>query len=200
MPRFSIVLTLGLLAAGLFGCKPRGETCDPDDHVYEHVVVQLRAATELNLDDDGNPLPTVVRIYQLTGDLAIRGLEFDELWRDHQAALGDEYLAHVEIQIYPNSNEAIEITVDPKARHLLAFAGFQQPVGTSWYRIYRLPDSYGQQACALRAADQDPAKLGQPCMHLSLDRNHIDGGATAPSGFDPAAFTNTCTPPDSAAP
>jgi type VI secretion system protein VasD len=189
-------LVLGLSAAvSLTGCPDKNkETCKPDEYKFEEVALYIQAAADLNLDADGNPLPTVVRIYQLSGDLATRSLDFNELWEDHEAALGDEYISDKEFQIFPDSAELIQLTPEKEARFILVFGVFQQPVGNTWFRVYEIPSSYGKQACELVDEEKDPASLGQPCAYMYMERNQIDGGKTVPPGFDKSKVETTCTP------
>jgi type VI secretion system protein VasD len=192
----SLGLALGLVASlSLGACKNKNkESCKPDDYVFKEVALHIQAAADLNLDEEGNPLPTVIRIYQLNGDLATRNLDFTELWEDAKTALGDEYISDKEIQIYPDSSELIKITPEKEARFILAFAAFQQPVGNTWFRVYEIPDSYGRQACDLKAEEKDPATLGEPCAYLYLERNQMDGGKDVPPGFDEGKVETVCTP------
>jgi type VI secretion system protein VasD len=195
LARMSLGVGLSLaLGLGVGACRPAQPSCAPKDHGLTSIHVHVQAAAELNLDADGAPLPTVVRVYQLSGDLATRSLDFGELWDDPSAALGDEYISDKEFQVYPDSREAIEITPDPQARFLLAFAGFRQPVGNTWFRVYPIPTRYGEQVCAHVDAGEDPASLGPPCVYLTLERNQIDGGERVPPGFDEAAVPGRCAP------
>jgi type VI secretion system protein VasD len=189
-------LAFGLCTALALGaCKNKDkETCNPDDYTYKEIALHIQASADLNLDGDGNPLPTVVRVYQLSGDLATRSLDFTEMWEDGKTALGDEYLSDKEFQIYAESSEVIQITPEKDARYILAFGGFQQAVGNTWYTVYEIPDTYGKQACEMKAEEKDPATLGQPCMYLYMERNQLDGGKTIPPGFDKSKVEVTCTP------
>lgn len=192
----SFGLALGVVAAlSLGACKnKKKETCNPDDYKFKEVALHIQAAADLNLDEEGNPLPTVIRIYQLNGDLATRSLDFTELWEDHETALGDEYISDKEIQIYPDSSELIKIAPENGARYILAFAAFQQPVGNTWFRVYEIPDSYGQQSCDYVKEEKDPETLGEPCAYLYLERNQMDGGKDIPPGFDEDKVETVCTP------
>ena len=195
----SLALGLGLgLAAtlGVSACKKKDgkDACNPDDYKFEELALHIQAAADLNLDDDGNPLPTVVRIYQLNGDLATRSLDSVELWEDHEAALGDEYISDKEIQIFPDSTETIKLVPEGGARFILAVGGFQNPVGNTWFRVYEIPGNYGQQACDYKSEEKDPASLGEPCVYLYLERNQIDGGENVPPGFDDDKVEGVCTP------
>ena len=192
------ILALALGASStLVSCKKKGEACKPDDYKFDDIALTIQAAQDLNLDEEGNPLPTVVRVYQLAGDLSTRSLDFTELWEDSEAALGDDYISEKEFTIFPDSKEVIQLKPEDGARYLLAFAVFQQPVGNTWYRVYKIPSSYGEQACELVDEKKDPATLGQPCVYLLMERNQIDGGKNPPPGFDKdhiAEAELTCTP------
>jgi type VI secretion system protein VasD len=189
-------LTVGLCAAlSLGSCKNKNkETCKPDDYKFEEISLYIQTSPDLNLDADGNPLPTVVRVYQLNGDLATRSLDFMEMWEDGKTALGDEYISDKEFQTYAGSAELIPITPEKDARYILAFGGFQQAVGNTWYVVYEVPQTYGKQACELKKEEKDPGTLGNPCLYLYMDRNQLDGGKNVPPGFDKSKVSTTCTP------
>ena len=184
-----------LAFANIGGCKNKGKNaCNPEDYVFEEVAVHLQLSPDLNPNDEGEALSVVVRIYQLNGDIATRSLDFNELWEDAEAALGDEYISDKELQLFPDSNEVVNIAPEGGAKHILVFAVFNSPVGNTWYRVYDIPQSYGRQACEYQEEDKDPASLGQPCVYLYLDRNQIDGGKNVPPGFDEDLVETTCTP------
>lgn len=189
-------LALGLSASLALGaCKNGGgESCNPDDYVFEEIQVLLQGSQQLNLDDEGNPLSVVVRIYQLNGDLATRSLDPGELWNDQEAALGDEYISDKEVILRPETAETIPITVEKDARYVLVAGGFRQPVGNTWFRVYEIPDTYGKQACDYKREEKDPADLGTPCIYLMFERNQIDGGKNVPPGFDKDKVEAVCTP------
>ncbi|NVB36781.1 type VI secretion system lipoprotein TssJ [Pseudenhygromyxa sp. WMMC2535] len=190
-------LALGLAASLALGaCKKKREreTCNPDDYAFEEITVLLQAASDLNPDDEGAPLSVVVRMYQLSGDLATRSLDVAELWEDAEAALGDEYIADSELTLNPEGVEAIPVTLEKETRHVLVVGGFRQPVGNTWYRVYEIPDTYGKQACEDKREGKNPDDLGQPCVYLFFERNQVDGGKNVPPGFDKAKVEQTCTP------
>ena len=196
VPLLSLAVASLCASLSLGGCKKKSaaDSCKPDDYTFEEIAVHIQALGDLNLDDEGNPLPVLVRLYQMSGDLAVRNLDFTELWQDAETALGDEFISVKEFEIYPDSNEMLEITPEGDARYLLAFAVFRQPVGNTWYRLYEIPDNYGRQACDLAAEEKDPASLGQPCAYLLLERNAIDGGERVPPGFDESKLEVSCAP------
>lgn len=193
---FTLAALIGAACSlGLSACKNKNkDTCNPDDYVFEKVAIGLQSSDQLNLDEEGNSVPMQVRLYLLNGDLSTRSLDFDEVWEDAKTALGDEYISDKEFSLYPEANEFIELPVDPKATHILAVGIFRQPVGNTWFQVYEIPRSYGDQACDLKKQEKDPATLGQPCVYLMFERNQIDGGKNVPPGFDADKLETTCTP------
>lgn len=184
-----------LALASVGGCKnKKKDSCNPEDYVFEELALHLQASPDINVNDEGEALPTVVRIYQLNGDLATRSLDFNELWEDHESALGDEYISDKELTLFPDSAEIVNIVPEGDARFILVFAVFNSPVGNTWFRVYEIPDSYGRQACEYQKEDKDPNSLGQPCVYIYLDRNQVDGGKNVPPGFDDGQVETTCTP------
>ena len=119
--------TLALTSVG--ACKNKEKnSCNPDDYVFEELSLFLQASADVNQNDEGEALPVVVRVYQLNGDIATRNLDFNELWEDAEAALGDEYISDKEIQLFPDSNEVISVTPESGAKFVLVFAVFNSPV------------------------------------------------------------------------
>ena len=116
--RLGFGLGLGLgLGLGASACaRERADTCAPADHPLEAVVIHLQAGEQLNLDAEGFALPTVVRVVQLSGELGLRDPDFAAVWADPAAALGDEFLAVSELEIYPGTHERLAIEPDPQAR------------------------------------------------------------------------------------
>lgn len=193
---FTLAALIGVTCSlGLSACKNKDkDTCNPDDYVFEKVAIGFQSADQLNLDEAGESVPMQVRIYLLSGDLNTRSLDFNEVWEDAKTVLGDEYISDKEFSLYPEAVENIELPVDPKATHILVVGIFRQPVGNTWYQVYEIPQTYGDQACDLKKQEKDPAALGQPCMYLMFERNQIDGGKNVPPGFDDDKLETTCTP------
>jgi len=179
---------------GLGACKNKKDTCKPDDYAFEEIAVHIQADEALNQTDEGESLPTVVRVFQLNGDIATRALDFNEAWTDPEAAFGDEYISHKEITLHPDTTELIELPPEDGAKFILVFAGYNSPVGNTWFRVYEIPDTYGEQACELKDEKKDPATLGQPCVYIYMERNNVDGGKNVPPGFDEDKVETTCTP------
>src|SRR5512138_2409981 len=65
------------------------------------IRVSVEAAARLNPDEQGESLPTAVRVYQLASGAKAGGLELIDLVRDPKAALGPDLLAQDELLVEP---------------------------------------------------------------------------------------------------
>jgi type VI secretion system VasD/TssJ family lipoprotein len=186
VPRaFTIAIVLAFfvsLAAGVHGCKKKdeGPSCVPEEKKWK-VRVLVQPAESINPDEQGDSLATVIRIYQLSGDVALSTLDFRDAWQKGKDAFGDEFLAEEERTIYPGRPELVEIEPDPKATHIVAVAIFREPNGVSWYRTWEVPKYHGDSVCL---AERQHKTWEDPCFYLLIDRNALDGGHTPPPGFD----------------
>jgi type VI secretion system protein VasD len=122
---------VGSSGCGLFS-SGSGETPAPID-------VQVSAAPRLNPDEQGEPLPTLVRLYQLKGPARIEAAEFDVLYRDEKAALGDDLLQMDEVTVDPGSSVRRQLARHRDARVLAAVAVVRRPSGQSWRSVVTLP-------------------------------------------------------------
>jgi len=197
MPRSSIVAIvlafLVSLAAGVHGCKKKdeGPSCVPEEKKWK-VRVLVQPAESINPDEQGESLATVIRIYQLSGDVALSTLDFRDAWQKGKDAFGDEFLAEEERTIYPGRPELVELEPDPKATHIVAVAIFREPNGVSWYRTWDVPKYHGDSVCL---AERQHKTWEDPCFYLLIDRNTLDGGHTPPPGFDASKAGVQCPGP-----
>jgi type VI secretion system VasD/TssJ family lipoprotein len=187
-----------LIAAALAtqaGCRRKGKddsqepACDPAKAEWSlHVVVQ--PSPSMNLDDQGQPLDTVLRIYELNSDLNTAALDFEEVWSKGGAVFGDALVNETEVTIFADRDFIHDIKPDPKTTHVLAAAIFRKPVGNTWYRVYKVPTDHGEALCA-----QPGVEIPDPCFFVVLDANQVDGGPTPPATFDRSRLTMRCAPP-----
>lgn len=192
--RFAFLVAL--VAAPLTGvgaCKKKdeGPSCTPEDKKFKFRVLVQPAGT-INPDEQGESLATVIRIYQLSGDVALSTLDFRDAWQKGKEAFGDEFLAEEERTIYQGRPETIELEPDPKATHVVAVAIFREPGGVSWYRTWEVPKYHGDSMCI---AERQQKTLPDPCFYLLIDGSTLDGGHTPPPGWDPKLTTVQCPGP-----
>jgi type VI secretion system protein VasD len=175
------LFSLALLAA-LAGCKDDTPTCEPDS-VEWGVSLVIGAGSRVNPNEDGDPLPTVVRVYQMRGDMAVEDLDAGEMWESEKAGdLGEAFLSVDEVTLAPDQQDIRSIPLEEDATHILAAALFREPVGSTWYTVYEIPRRHPESVCA-----RDPVgkNIPDPCFFVFLDRSEVSGGEMPPSGFEP---------------
>jgi type VI secretion system protein VasD len=178
-----LIAAVGLIAAiGLAGgCKQEQPTCQPDSVKWGLQLV-LQASDTINPTDEGDSLPTTVRVFQLRGDLVLDDLDFEALWKAEKAAdLGESFLAMEELTMFPAKGELRKLPVESEATHVLAAALFRKPASDTWYTAYELPTNHAEVVCAKAPTSK---QYPEPCFYVRLDRNGLEGGPTPPAGFD----------------
>jgi type VI secretion system protein VasD len=94
----------------------------------------------LNPGPDGQPLPTVVRVYQLKGTSKLETVSLDELVRNEKDALGDDVVDVVEITLNAHGDRVFpEMRRRPLVTHVAVAALFRKPSATSWRALAVLP-------------------------------------------------------------
>jgi len=171
-------LVLALLAA-LAGCKEE-ESCNPGQ-VQWGVQLLVEGSSMLNLDANGDSLPTVVRLYQVRGELVLDGLDFQTIWEaEDPEKLGDGFLGVEEMTIYPGQRDERLLPIESSATHIVAAAWFREPLGNTWFSAYEIPLRHPEVVCDKAPEDR---VYPNPCYYVLLDRSLVSGGATPPAGF-----------------
>lgn len=98
------------------------------------VNVTVAAAQRINVDESGQPLPTVVRLYLLASATRADAAAYEELYRGAEA-LGADVIASDEVVLSPGDAARRRLAADRPARALLAVGIFRRPTGTSWRAV-----------------------------------------------------------------
>jgi type VI secretion system VasD/TssJ family lipoprotein len=142
--------TLALALAGATGCALFGRRRDPPPPPPPPPVVQrelppprlevtLSAAPTLNPDDQGRPLPTFVRVYQLRSDLKLKGADVARVYLAPKDAIGEDLLRGDEVALKPGATAEYRLEREEGARFLAVVALVRKPGGGSWLSIAELP-------------------------------------------------------------
>jgi type VI secretion system protein VasD len=105
------------------------------------IEVALEASARLNPDLDGTPLPTVIRLYQLSALERMEQADFQTLWDRPSEALATDVLASRELTLFPGHSQRVPIALRPDVRFLAAMAVVRQPTGSQWRALLPLPES-----------------------------------------------------------
>jgi type VI secretion system protein VasD len=108
----------------------------PDPEPLRLVVT---GSERLNPGERGEPLATVVRIYQLKSAGKISGANFEEMLDRDKDTLGDELVSSRELTLNPADRVDPALTRGEAVNYVAVVALFRQPGGTFWRAIYRLP-------------------------------------------------------------
>lgn len=131
------------------------------------ISVGVSASERVNPDEFGQPLPTVVRVFQLKRAARAEEADFVELWERPEEALAEDLILKQQVTVFPGRQERIPMELDPKARFLVGMAVFREPTATQWRTVVPLPASH--KLCATykeRAPD--------PALNFSLDGYRIE--------------------------
>jgi type VI secretion system protein VasD len=171
--RGSRSLAVGAIAfAGLVGagCTPAAAPVQREVQCQAlDVAITIIASKSINKDDDGQPRPVQVRLYQLKTDTTLLNATFDELWKDDKNTLKDDLVKVDEFPVYPDTRSDGKFAADPSARFLVAVALFHNPRGRSWWTEFELPVST-KQHCAPSPASfavyVDQVRVSEGSDHL----------------------------------
>lgn len=126
------MLALSLLTAGCAGTLP---TCK----VPTSLEVELETSDRVNMDAEGQALPTLVRIYQLTDLSRFESALFEDMLENAAEVLGPTLVAMDELTMYPGQVGVRHLERNPKADFVVSVAVFRKPVGASWRSVDELP-------------------------------------------------------------
>ena len=104
------------------------------------VRLDLKSDATLNPDRKGDPLPVVVRIYQLNDKGAFESATFNQLWKNDEGILAGTLLTRKELILNPDSNNKVELDRHEQAKYVGVVAVFRNPVDRNWRAMPELSD------------------------------------------------------------
>ncbi len=187
--RLSACVAAGFLlgpAAGLAlasGCSaaPVPEAPKPCDK--QIVTLDIYAAGNVNPNENGNPRPVVIRLYQLQSDLNLQNARYDDILLRSDKTLGKDVVKVDELSVYPNDHVQVKFERNKAAAYLGGVALFHGPRGQSWKTFYEFPLAPGEAVCGGRGEDAG-AGVADPRATFFVESSKIDNG----SQFDESQF------------
>ncbi|WP_231511720.1 type VI secretion system lipoprotein TssJ [Chondromyces apiculatus] len=181
-------MTVGLgLGAGsaiwAMGCAsaPPPEVPEPCD--VQMVTLNLYAADNINPNENGNPRPVVVRLYQLKSDVRLENAKYDDVLLKDKDVLQEDIAKMDEVEVFPNDLVEVKFERIKEASHLAGVALFHSPKGNSWKTFYEFPLPPGEAQCGGRG-DDAAAPMADPRVAFFVESTRIDNGAQ----FDESMF------------
>ncbi len=174
----------GLLAAAGCSSTPPPEPPPPCD--VQVVTLDIYAADNINPNENGNPRPVVVRLYQLKNDVRMENATYDQILLKDKETLEDDIAKVDEISVFPNDLVEVKFERIKDASHLAGVALFHSPKGQSWKTFYEFPLPPGEAQCGGRGEDAGPP-VADPRAAFFIESTKIDNGAQ----FDESMFPNS---------
>ncbi len=137
----------------------------------EPVRVLLTASPNLNPGDNGEPLATTVRIYQLKDTAKLVESSIDRLLDGDRGILGEDFVSVQELTLYPGEKAAPAMVRGEGATSVAVVAFFRRPVGPSWRAIRRLPPPNPQHCHGTPAT---PAALAAAQLKFTLQDSRVE--------------------------
>jgi type VI secretion system protein VasD len=161
-------------AAAWIGCG--ASTPRPSCPVPEQGRIEFVGTDRLNPDDTGRPLPTIVRLYQLSSLGDVEQASFEAMWRAPTEVLGDTLLGVEEVTVYPDRTIRRPFERNEEARFLVAVAIVRRPMGESWRSIIELPLPVSVVTCGAETEEEggEPPPPSIPIVEVVADDYRVD--------------------------
>jgi type VI secretion system protein VasD len=106
------------------------------------VKVNLSSTANLNMNNAKEPLPVVIRIYQLTDTKAFETATFNELWKSDLTVLGNSLLRKDALTLDPASQQKITLDRHEQAKFIGLMAAFHNQQNNSWRVVKQTKGSF----------------------------------------------------------
>ncbi len=99
------------------------------------VKLNFSTTANLNMNNEKEPLPVVVRVYQLSDSKAFEAATFSDLWKSDITILGDSLLRKDSLTLDPSSQQEINLDRHEETRFIGLMAAFHNQPTDSWRTI-----------------------------------------------------------------
>ena len=103
--------------------------------------ITIRAADDVNPNDQGQAAPIMVRVYELKSDEAFKQADFFTLQNTDKAALGADMLVKDEFIMRPGDSKTIRRKSYADTTAIGVLAAYRDLPNATWRQVYKLPDA-----------------------------------------------------------
>lgn len=96
------------------------------------IVVELNSDANINPNEDGDPSPIVVRIYELKSIKAFNNAEYFDFVDNDKKVLGADLVGSAEYELTPGKSQKYDRDISSEATHLGVIAGFRDIQSAQW--------------------------------------------------------------------
>jgi len=139
MVRFLRLFMIVFLAFGLASCGILGKKKPPAKEIEIKPAPEnagldflVTASPLVNPQPDGQPSPTVVRVYLLNGDTAFANASFRQLWENDAKTLGPTMLGKAELIVQPGSVAHVKAPMAEGTVLVAVVVGFRDFQDAKW--------------------------------------------------------------------
>jgi len=123
----SRALWLVLVLTGCAEALPVDATCAAPADIRVH----LASGALLNPDEQGQPLPTEVRVLELRDAASFESLSFEDAWTP-APAIEAAIVSTRSVTLYPGETSELAVQPSPDTRALVGIAIVRRPAGRTW--------------------------------------------------------------------
>jgi len=102
------------------------------------VRLNLAASANLNSNKYNEPLPVMIRVYQLSAVNAFRNASFDQLWQADELILGTDLVDKQVFSVKPNAQLNYELVQVDGAKYIAMFVMFRNAEKNTWRWLHKL--------------------------------------------------------------
>lgn len=103
------------------------------------IKVRISSDDSLNLTDNKESLPVLLKVYQLNDKNEFMQASFDSLWKRDEKTLGNSFQSRHEYTIYPGKTERISFNKKDETQYIGFFATFRNPSRETWKKVVKVP-------------------------------------------------------------
>lgn len=134
----------------------------------ETLRIVIKAGKNLNPGEDGQPLPTIVRVYVMRSDQLLEAATADDVQRGDRAAIGDDIVESREITLKPASYEKLSFDRKSESAYVAVAAFVRDPQGNGWRAVKRIPIANPE-----HCRHGKPGETG-PAFEFMIDSNRVE--------------------------
>ena len=113
------------------------------------IKIELQADEFVNPNENGDPAPVVVRVYQLKEVTAFEGAEYFDLADDDNKVLGGDLIGVQEFELTPGESKDYDRSVSSEATHIGVIASFRDIDSAQWRDTIELQQEKKNRVCHL---------------------------------------------------
>jgi type VI secretion system protein VasD len=135
----SSLLSLCVLPCALSACSSGAKPTEAADMEERPIDIGLSADADVNIDIKGRGAPVMVRVYQLSSDVAFLDADYFSLQDQDKKTLGADLLAVDAFILRPGESRQFRRLAPAQARHVAVLAGYRDLPQANWREVRPLP-------------------------------------------------------------